>query len=259
MMKKWILSLSLTVGVIGLAACGNNEAVVKTEAGNISKDEFYEALKDKYGEQVLQQLVFEKVLSKEYKVDEKEIDSMVDDLKSEYGAQFEFFLMQNQLKDENELRQTMKLNQLVNKAATKDITISDDELKEYYESKQPKIKVRHILVDDEDIAKEVKAKLDEGGDFAQLANEYSTDTVANESGGDIGFISSDEAGIDPQFRDAAFELEVDEISAPVQSAFGWHIIQVTEKEEKKPFEEMKAELEEELKSSKLDANMIQKH
>ena len=65
-MKKWILSLSVAAGVVGLSACssGDSEVVVETENGNVTQEEFYEALKAQYGDAVLQELVYEKVLSK---------------------------------------------------------------------------------------------------------------------------------------------------------------------------------------------------
>ncbi|HEY4553793.1 MAG TPA: peptidylprolyl isomerase PrsA, partial [Bacillaceae bacterium] len=167
-MNKWVLSLSLTAGIIGLAGCsgGSNEAVVNTKAGNVTKDELYEAMKDKYGEQVLQQLVIERVLSKEYKVTDKELDAKVKEVKDQLGAQFEMALSQYGYKDEEDFRQSLKVSLLQEKAAIKDVKVTDKELKEYYDNKQPDIEVRHILVDDEKTAKEVKARLDKGEDFA---------------------------------------------------------------------------------------------
>src|SRR5699024_9064791 len=133
-MKKWILALTLVLGLIGLSACGNSDskAIVKTKSGDVTKDELYEAMKDKYGEQTLQQLVFEKVLNKNYEVVQEKIDADVDQLKEQYGQEFEFFLLQNQFSDEDELRETLKFNQLITLAATEDIKVTEDELKEYY-------------------------------------------------------------------------------------------------------------------------------
>src|SRR5699024_3937889 len=102
---------------------------------------------------------------------------------------------------------------------------------------------RHILVEYEDTVKEVmkrlddgeektdkevKKKLEEGEDFADLAKEYSTDNSA-EDGGDIGFFSAGQ--MVPEFEDAAYDMEVDEISDPVKSDFGYHIIEVLDRQE----------------------------
>ncbi|GIN93175.1 foldase protein PrsA 2 [Siminovitchia terrae] len=261
-MKKWVLSLSLAAGIVGLAGCGGQggDTVAKTKAGNVTKDELYEAMKDKYGEQALQQLVFEKVLSKEYKVSDKEVDQKMDELKEQLGPQFQMALLQSGFKDEDDFRQSMKVNLLQEKAAAKDIKVSEDEVKEYYENKQKEITARHILVDDEKKAKEVKAKLDKGEDFAKLAKKYSVDTAANEQGGDLGTISIDDPQMDETFKKAAFKLKKDEISNPVETQFGWHIIQVTDikkKKDKKSFDKVKDKYENELKVSKLDPEMMQ--
>lgn len=259
-MKKWMISLSIAAGVIGLTACNQNNAssdvVVESKAGNITKDELYEAMKEKVGEQALQQLIYEKVLTKEYKVSDEELNEKLDQIKADLGENFEMALSQYGYKDENELKETIKIGLLQEKAASKDLKITEEDLKKYYETYKTEIKARHILVEDEKTAKEVKQKLDEGGKFEDLAKEYSKDPGSAANGGDLGWFGPG-AMVAP-FEEAAYALEVNEISAPVQSEHGFHIIQLTDKKEKKPFEEMKADLEKELKASKLDAAAVQK-
>lgn len=252
LMKKWILSLLLLAGIVTLAACNNgdnSEAVAETKAGNITKDELYEEMKKTYGEQVLQQLVYEKILSDKYKVTDEELDAKLNEVKEQLGSNFEMALAQYQMTEET-FKQSLKLDLLVEKAATADIKVTDEEIKEYYDNYKPQIKARHILVADEAKAKEVKAKLDEGGDFAELAKEYSTDTASAEAGGDLGWFGTGQ--MVPEFEEASYALDVNEISAPVKSEHGYHIIQVTEKEEKKSLEDMKAQIEQEIKVSKID-------
>src|SRR5690625_6598495 len=84
------------------------------------------------------------------------------------------------------------------------------------------IKAQHIVVEDEDTAKEVKEKLDDGEDFAKLAEEYSTDESNKDDGGKLGYFSVGE--MDPAFEDAAYGMKKGEVSDPVQSQFGFHII-----------------------------------
>jgi foldase protein PrsA len=259
-MKKWIISLSITAGVMGLAACSQNNAssdvVVESKAGNITKDELYEAMKDKFGEQALQQLVYEKVLTKEYKVTDEELNKKLDQIKADLGANFEMALSQYGYKDEAELKETIRIGLLQEKAAVKDIKVTEDELKDYYEKFKPEVKARHILVEDEKTAKEVKAKLDAGSKFEDLAKEYSKDPGSAANGGDLGWFGPGK--MVPPFEEATYALEINEISGPVKSEHGFHIIQLTEKKEKGSFEEMKGDLEHELKVSKLDGAAVQK-
>jgi foldase protein PrsA len=254
-MKKWIISLSIAAGVVGLAGCSqdeaNSEVVAETKAGNITKEELYIAMKEKFGEQALQQLVYEKVLSKEFKVSDKELNEKLDQIKSDLGANFEMALTEYGYKDEADLKETIKIGLLQEKAALKDVKVDEKELKEFTETYKPEIKARHILVEDEKTAKEVKKKLDEGGKFEDLAKEYSKDPGSAQNGGDLGWFGAGK--MVPQFEQAAYALKVDEISAPVKSEHGYHIIQLTDKKEF-----TSEELEYQFKLSKLDGEVVQK-
>jgi peptidyl-prolyl cis-trans isomerase C len=109
--------------------------------------------------------------------------------------------------------------------------VPDDEAKKIYDAKiagmkpEEEIHARHILVATEAEAKEVKQRLLKGEDFATVAKEKSKDPSAE--GGDLGFVGRGQM-VKP-FEDAAFALKVGDISDPVQTQFGWHIIKVEEK------------------------------
>jgi peptidyl-prolyl cis-trans isomerase C len=109
--------------------------------------------------------------------------------------------------------------------------ITEDAAKKIYDEKiatmkpQQEIHARHILVATEDEAKKVAERLKNGEDFATVAKEVSKDAGAE--GGDLGFFTRGQM-LKP-FEDAAFALDVGQISAPVQTQFGWHIIKVEEK------------------------------
>jgi foldase protein PrsA len=259
-MKKMIISLTVAAGVMGLAACSNDnadssEVIVESKAGNITKEELYQSMKEKYGEQALQELLYQKVLAENYEVTDKEVEEKVAELKEELGENFELVLQQNQLKDEEELKEVLKDQLLMEKAALKDVKVSEEEVKKRYEEYKPEIKASHILVEDEKTAQEVKKKLDEGAKFEDLAKEYSQDPGSAAQGGDLGFFGPGK--MVPEFEEAAYGLEVNKISEPVKSQHGFHIIKVTEKKEKGSYEEMKDELEYELKLAQLDSNKIQ--
>src|SRR5690625_5714275 len=90
-LKKVSLRAVLAVGLMGLTACGggNSEAVVKTDAGDITKEEFYQELKTKYGDEVLTELVTMTVLDDKYDVSEDEIDAELESIKEQIGDDFE--------------------------------------------------------------------------------------------------------------------------------------------------------------------------
>jgi peptidyl-prolyl cis-trans isomerase C len=125
---------------------------------------------------------------------------------------------------------------------------TDEAMKKVYEdaskqiSGEQEVRARHILVETEDEAKAVKAELDKGADFAELAKKKSKDPGASD-GGDLGFFTKDQ--MVPEFSEVAFKLEPGKISDPVKSQFGWHIIKVEEKRNRKPpdFEQVKAQIE----------------
>lgn len=262
-MKKWALPLSLAAGVLALSGCGgSNEGnvIATSKAGDVTDMELYGEMKDKYGpqmEQALQELMQKKVLSDKYEVTDEELKEEMAKAKEQLGSQYEMFLAQYGL-DEAGFKEFLKLELLREKAALADVKVTDKEVKEYYESWQPEINVSHILVEDEAKAKEVKQKLAEGGDFAALAKEYSTDPGSAENGGSLGWIdNAGRAQFVPEFTEAMGKLKVNEISEPVKSEFGYHIIKVTEQKEKGSFEKMKDQMTEELKKSKVDTETIQ--
>jgi peptidyl-prolyl cis-trans isomerase C len=125
---------------------------------------------------------------------------------------------------------------------------SDEAMKKVYEdaakqiSGEQEVHARHILVETEDEAKAIKAELDKGADFAELAKKKSKDPGASD-GGDLGFFTKEQ--MVPEFSEVAFKLEPGKVSDPVKSQFGWHIIKVEEKRNRKPpeFDQVKAQIE----------------
>src|SRR5215213_4624928 len=108
---------------------------------------------------------------------------------------------------------------------------------------EQEVRARHILVETEDEAKKIAARVKGGEDFAKVAGEVSKDPGSKTDGGDLGFFTKDRM-VEP-FAEAAFKLEPGQISDPVKSQFGWHVIKLEEKRTKPvpSFDEMKEQVE----------------
>jgi peptidyl-prolyl cis-trans isomerase C len=107
---------------------------------------------------------------------------------------------------------------------------------------EQEVRARHILVATEDEAKEIETQLKNGADFATLAKQKSKDPGAAD-GGDLGYFTKDQ--MVPEFADVAFKLDKGQISGPVKTQFGWHIIKVEDKRVKPTptFDEVKGQLQ----------------
>jgi peptidyl-prolyl cis-trans isomerase C len=126
--------------------------------------------------------------------------------------------------------------------------ISDEALRQTYDDAvrssggQEEVRARHILVEKEDDAKAILEQLKAGGDFAALAKEKSKDPGAAD-GGDLGYFTKDQ--MVPEFAEVAFKMYPGQLSNPVKTQFGWHIIKVEDKRTKQPpqFEAVKGQIE----------------
>ncbi len=148
-----------------------------------------------------------------------------------------------------------------------DAEIEDETLRDRYEAVRARFmtaeqrRASHILItagDDrttdeaEALAESLRERIGNGESFADLATEFSDDPVSAEEGGDLGWL---EPGIiDPAFDDVLFALEVDEVSAPVESDFGWHVIRLDDIREPRgqSFEEARAEVLEEVRAERAE-------
>lgn len=259
-MKKVILATSLSIGILGLTACGSNtgsngdpDIVAKTDAGDVTKEEFYEELKARNGAEVLKELITLTVLEDKYEVTDKQIEEELNTIKEQVGEEYEEVLEMQGITEED-LKKDIKNSLLQEAAVTEGIEVTDEEIKTYYDRMKTEIEARHILVEDEDTAKEVEKKLDKGEDFAKLAKEYSTDEGSAVQGGELGFFTV--GSMIPEFEDKAFSMEVGDISEPVQSDYGFHIIEVTDKKEVEEdvgtLEENESEIRRKLVERKID-------
>jgi peptidyl-prolyl cis-trans isomerase C len=126
--------------------------------------------------------------------------------------------------------------------------INDEALQQTYNDAvksiggQEEVRARHILVDSEDEAKTLLDQIKGGADFATIAKEKSKDPGAAE-GGDLGYFTKDQ--MVPEFAEVAFKMYPGQLSNPVKTQFGWHIIKVEDKRTKQPpeFDKVKDQIE----------------
>jgi len=150
------------------------------------------------------------------KVEEKSV-------KDYYSNQKESFFAPEQVK--------IEFVELTLDGVAKDVEVNDDELFNFYEDEKARFsteeqrKAQHILLEDETTANKVYDLITQGADFAKLAGEYSQDPGSKDNGGDLGFFTK--GVMMPEFENQVFSMAVDELSAPIKTEFGHHIIKLT--------------------------------
>jgi foldase protein PrsA len=255
-MKLLSLIGSVTVTGMLISGCASSteNVVAKVGSESISKDDLYTMMVDQYGEAALNTLIADKIVElesdeQEIKVSDKEIEKELQKLQESYEDEEAFNqALTSSGSSLESVKDNIKSYLLTQKLLKERVTVSDDQIKEYFEAnkesfaQQEQVEASHILVEDEETAKEVKEKLDKGADFAEVAKEYSTDTSNAESGGELGFFAKGE--MVAEFEEKAFSMAAEEISDPVKTEFGYHIIKVTDKKEAKEavFEDHKEEI-----------------
>ncbi len=204
----------------------------------IAKQDLFDAMYEQGGKETIEQLITVQLITQKAEsvgvvVSDEEVDAEIDTIVDEnfqgsidefkevlavYGISLESF------------RNDTRLNLLARKLAKSEIEYTDEDVRQFFDDKrflfeqEEEVNARHILVDTEEEAEEVLALLSDGADFAELASEYSTDTSNNQAGGNLGFFGR--GVMVSEFEEKAFSMEIGDISEPVATDFGYHIIEV---------------------------------
>lgn len=223
------------------------EAVARVGDARINKMDLYEELEKVNGKSALESLINLKIVDLELKksnitITDEEIEKDYQKIVEGYGGKEAFLsLLKEYSYTEEDFKKDIRSNLGIRKLIEPTITVTEEEIKQYFETnranyeQKEQVRASHILVDDEATAKEVKEKLAAGADFAELAKQYSNDG-SKDKGGDLGYFTKDK--MVEAFSKAAFSLEVNGISDPVKTQYGYHIIKVVDK---KPAVEAKLE------------------
>ena len=224
--------------------------------------------------QLLQDLIMDKLVAEAAsteKVSDADVDAELAKIKGQFPDDKAF---QDQIAQAGMTPEKLKENIRTGlqqsrwmKSQVKTTEVTDEQAKTFYESnikefEQPEsVKASHILfmVDPdasadvvkqkEEAATKAAARAASGEDFTKLAKELSEEPGASESGGDLGFFPKDR--MVPEFAEVAFVQKVGDISKPVKTQFGWHVIKVTDKKEAgtAPFDQVKEQVVSYLKST----------
>ena len=239
------------------------EVVASVNGTDITRDKLYDAMLEAGGTNTMNSLIMFEVVDQEAKkekitVSEADIDKEIDNIKKSYGSDegFNQMLTQYNLTIEA-LRKEMVPQVQLTKLLTPKVNVTDQEVKDFYEANKAsmstpeQVRASHILVKTKEEADAIVKELKGGADFAALAKEKSTDTGSKESGGDLNFFGKGQ--MVPEFEEAAFKMQVGEVSEPVKSQFGYHIIKLTEKKEavNPTLDDKKVEIKEQLTKQKI--------
>ncbi len=226
--------------------------------------------------QLLDEMITEKLVTKAaagITVPQSEVDAQIAKIKAQFPSEEDFSKQLAQVGQSPEqlndtIKKMLQQQQWLEGQIAGKTEVTDEEAKQFYEAnkaefQQPDtVKASHILFlvnkdDSQDIAnqkleaaKAAQVRAKAGEDFTKLAKELSEEPGAKESGGDLGFFPKDR--MVPEFSEVAFNQKVDDISEPVRTQFGWHVIKVTEKKAAGtvPYEEVKTQLVTYLKAKK---------
>jgi parvulin-like peptidyl-prolyl isomerase len=228
----------------------------------------YVQIRDQAIALLVQRAQFE-VKAKELGVDvsDEAVDKRIDEyVKERHGGnqkKFEDELKQQGLSDA-QARDIIRGNLVqegIYKKVTSDVKIDDKAIKDYYAKNKtqygtPETRVvRHVLVKDRALAKRLYNQLKAGGDWNAIAKKYSQDPASKNQGGKM---TATRGQLVPEFEEVAFSLAKNQVSIPVKTQYGWHIIQALSKTKKgttTPFNQVKEAIRQQLAQDKKNKEM----
>lgn len=236
----------------------------------ISEAEYVSALKQKFGAQVLQdmvdrEVVFQAAEKQGITVDQKQVDQEMAAIRESYSGESEDDFRQALIKQagttEEALRQEITYQLLLRALATKDVVIPEEQLLAYYNNhperyaKPVQLHVLQIVVASREEAGRILSELGQGADFQTLAKERSIDSLTASNGGDMGWISPNDTRLPDDARAIVENLGTKKISDPVKRGDSYVIYQVVERREaqQQPFDQVKENIREELAFAQIES------
>jgi foldase protein PrsA len=237
MYSKFAMVAVLAAGMIATAGCAASKPVITVNGTAISKNDLDTKLEanTRTSQQVLQQMV-DKVLINQYAAannitaTDAEINAALTKIEANFPVgQFDQVLKQQGL-TMDDAKDIVREQVLLKNAVDKNIKVDQAQINAYLKTNKlsmnspSQVRVRHILVKTQAEALNVEKQLKSGANFATLAGKYSVDPSTKDKGGELPIFGPGQM-VEP-FQAAAFKLKVGQISPPVQTPFGWHVIQM---------------------------------
>ncbi|RME49710.1 MAG: hypothetical protein D6791_00075 [Chloroflexi bacterium] len=204
-------------------------------------------------DQVLDQLIDQAIITQAAQemgltVTDEELEMSIQQIKDDLGSEEAYAqsLAANNLTEE-EFRRLQRQQLLSRKVMDKITAEIPDEAEQVH--------ARHILVETQEEAESILKQLEDGADFAELAKQFSIDETTRDNGGDLGFFPR--GVVLPEFEEVAFSLEPGERSGIVQTPFGFHIIEVLERETRPIPDDIKEGLRQQMITNWLEAQRAQ--
>ena len=217
----------------------------------------YNALRDQLLQFLIQNAEFEqKAQQLGVEVTDKDVQARLQQVKQQYfggnEAKYKAGLKAQGLTEQAYVQNVLKpglLGEHISNKLTQDVKVSDADIKQYYNThgQYQKRSVRHILVNSQSLANNLYAQLKKGADFAKLAKKYSKDPGSAAQGGKLEISKGQTV---PEFDKTAFSLKTGQISKPVHTQFGWHIIQALGPVQKTPLSQVKEQIKQQLQQQK---------
>lgn len=236
-----VTMVAVAFGILSYINLNRDNVAMKINGEVITKDQLVNEMVNQAGQSILDNVIMEHLIVQEAEakgviLTDEDIDAEIVRNKEELGGEeaYQRALASSGMTPEA-YRNNTQLRLLIERILGPDIEISEADMKDYFENNKDnlgepeQVRARHILVDTEEKALDIKERLAAGADFARLAEDESLDSGSAENGGDLGFFGR--GRMVPEFEAVAFSLEPGIISDPVSTAFGYHIIKVEEKRE----------------------------
>jgi foldase protein PrsA len=237
----------------------------------IKVEEFIARLVRDYGENTLDDMINRKLIFSESErlgltISEEEIEREINHLRKDYSTEEEFY---RALRDQigispKDLREEIRYYLLTEEMATKDIVITEEQMRTYYQENidiffQPtRFHLHQILVQTKEEALQVIKEIEQGSSFEAVAAERSIDMITSPDGGDMGMVSSNDFFLPYSIVEVAEEITLNQISSPIETEDGYSVIKVSERimGGQKSFEEVKGKIRREMALQEIDGVSI---